>query len=138
MIIQTSNPNHPIFSFVVRNDVVGFIQSEITDRKQHAYPPFSRLIAITIKHTDKKVCVESADAFAAAAKKVLKGVKVMGPGEPMISKIRNEYLMSILLKIPRDMGKLSEIKSQLQAIDDKIHQEKIYRSVKIVFDVDPN
>lgn len=138
VIIQTSNPNHPIFSFVVRNDVVGFIQSEIADRKQHAYPPFSRLIAITIKHTDKKVCVESAEAFVDVAKKVLKGVKVMGPGEPMISKIRNEYLMSILLKIPRDMGKLSEIKSQLQAIDDKIHQEKIYRSVKIVFDVDPN
>ena len=138
VVIQTSNPNHPLFSYVIKNDVVGFIQSEITDRREHAYPPFSRLIAITIKHPDKKLCMESAEAFANAAKAGLKGIKVMGPGEPMISKIRNEYLMSILLKIPRDMGKLSEIKLRLQAIDDKIHQDKAYRSIKIVFDVDPN
>ena len=138
VVIQTSNPDHPLFSYVIKNDVVGFIQSEIADRKEHAYPPFSRLIAITIKHIDKKLCIESAEAFTTAAKAGLKGIKVMGPGEPMISKIRNEYLMSILLKIPRDMGKLSEIKLRLQVIDDKIHQEKTYRSIKIVFDVDPN
>ncbi len=138
VIIQTSNPNHPLFSFVINNDVVGFIQSEIADRKEHNYPPFTRLITITIKHTDKKLCLESAEAFATVAKVTLRGIKVMGPGEPMISKIRNEYLMSILLKIPRDMGRLAEIKLQLQTIDDKIHLEKVYRSVKIVFDVDPN
>ncbi len=138
VVIQTSNPDHPLFSYVIKNDVVGFIQSEIADRKEHAYPPFSRLIAITIKHIDKKLCIESAEAFTTAAKAGLKGIKVMGPGEPMISKIRNEYLMSILLKIPRDMGKLSEIKLRLQVINDKIHQEKAYRSIKIVFDVDPN
>ena len=138
VIIQTSNPTHPLFSYVINNDVVGFIQSELVDRKEHAYPPFSRLIAITIKHTDKRRCQESADQFATLAKAGLKGIRVMGPGEPMISKIRNEYLLSILLKIPRDMGMLSEIKNRLQSMEEKIHQLKEYRSVKIVFDVDPN
>jgi len=138
VIIQTSNPAHPMFSYIIQNDVVGFIQSEIADRKAHHYPPFSRLIAITAKHIDKKLCRQGAEVFAIAAKAALKGVRVIGPGEPMISKIRNEYLMSILLKIPRDIGRLSEIKLQLQAIDDKIHSEKTYRSLKFVFDVDPN
>ena len=61
----------------------------------------------------------------------------MGPGEPMVSKIRNEYLMLVLLKIRRDQGKLNEIKSVLQHVASGIQQLKEYRNVKIVFDVDP-
>ena len=61
----------------------------------------------------------------------------MGPGEPMISKIRNEYLMLALLKIRRDQGKLNSIKTTLQQIASELQQVKEYRSVKIVFDVDP-
>jgi len=61
----------------------------------------------------------------------------MGPGEPIISKIRNEYLMTLLLKIARDRGKLGEIKAVLGEIGDQINQVKEFRSVRIVFDVDP-
>ena len=61
----------------------------------------------------------------------------MGPGEPMVSKIRNEFLMMILLKIKRDQGKLSEIKSVIYDAAADLQQIKEYRNVKIVFDVDP-
>jgi primosomal protein N' (replication factor Y) (superfamily II helicase) len=137
VILQTSSPDHPLFIYVIENDVTGFIQDQLHDRNEHHYPPFTRLIDITIKHKDKKIAQAVADSFANQLKGTLKGIWIMGPGEPMISKIRNEFLMMILVKIRRDQGKLSEIKSTLSAIANDLQQMKEYISVKIVFDVDP-
>ena len=137
VIIQTSNPAHPLFSFVVNHDVLGFVEDQMNDRRIHFYPPFSRLIEIMIKHTDRKVCHESAARLSDAVRLRLGGIKVLGPGEPIVSKIRNEYLMTLLLKVARDLGKLGEIKQALREIGDQINQIKEFRSVKIIFDVDP-
>lgn len=137
VILQTSSPEHPLFKYVIENDVTGFIQDQLHDRDEHHYPPFTRLIDITIKHKDKKIAQAVADSFTNQLKGTLKGIRIMGPGEPMISKIRNEFLMMILVKIKRDQGKLSEIKTTLSTIANDLQQMKEYRSVKIVFDVDP-
>jgi len=137
VILQTSDPKHPLFKYVLENDVTGFIQDQLHDRQQHHYPPFTRLIDITIKHTDKKIAKAVADTLANQLNEKLKNVRIMGPGEPMVSKIRNEFLMMILLKIKRDQGKLSEIKSVLYHAANDLQQTKEYRNVKIVFDVDP-
>ncbi len=137
VIIQTANPEHPLFSFVILHDVRGFIDEQLRDRKLHFYPPFSRLIEVTFKHTDRKVCHDSATQFTQNAKSKLKGIKVMGPAEPMISKIRNEYRMTLLLKIGRDQGKLGEIKATVLEISDQLNQVKEFRSTRIVVDVDP-
>lgn len=64
-------------------------------------------------------------------------VRLVGPGEPMIGKIRNEFLMTMLLKIGRDQGKLAEIKALLSKLAQQLTSEKEYRNVKLVFDVDP-
>jgi primosomal protein N' (replication factor Y) len=55
----------------------------------------------------------------------------------MISKIRNEYLQSIVIKIPRYQGKLGEIKFYLRELAEQLKEKKEYRNGKIVFDVDP-
>ena len=64
-------------------------------------------------------------------------VRLVGPGEPMIRKIRNEFLMTMLLKIGRDQGKLAEIKALLSKLAQQLTSEKEYRNVKLIFDVDP-
>ncbi len=137
VVIQTSNPKHKLFSYVVENRGTDFLKDELADRQQHAYPPFSRLIEIICKHSNKKIVAEASEKYTAVIKSKIKSVKILGPGEPMISKIRNEFLMHILLKIPRQQGGLSEIKQILIMEANKLHQDKVYRNVKIVFDVDP-
>ena len=137
VIIQTSNPKHPLFTFVIEHNITGFLEEQLRDREVHTYPPYGRLIEITFKHTDRSICRKSADWFADNARKKLGGIKIMGPGEPMISKIRNEFLQAILLKIPRNQGKLMDIKLSLQLLADHITEQKEYRSVRVVFDVDP-
>ncbi|MEK6781568.1 MAG: primosomal protein N' [Bacteroidota bacterium] len=137
VIIQTTDPTHPLFSFIIAHNINGFLQEQLDDRKQHFYPPYSRLIEITIKHVDKNICREVAEKLDQTIRGKLKSVKILGPGEPMISKIRNEYLMTVLIKVPRDQGKLGELKSFLQQAAQHLNQLKEYRNAKIVFDVDP-
>jgi primosomal protein N' (replication factor Y) len=137
VVIQTSNPEHPLFSFVTRHDTLAFIHEQLADRQAHAFPPFSRLIEITVKHIDPKKCREAADHFAEVAREKLNELRVLGPGQPMISKIRNEYLMAILIKIPRNHSNLYSIKSTLRGISDTLLGQKEFRSAKIIFDVDP-
>jgi primosomal protein N' (replication factor Y) len=137
VIIQTSNPQHPLFQLVLSNNVIGFIEKQLEDRQEHFYPPYSRLIDVTLKHTDKKIAYEMATLLADQFKQRLKTIRLLGPGEPMISKIRNEYLQSIVIKIPRDQGKLGEIKFYLRELAEQLKEKKEYRNGKIVFDVDP-
>lgn len=137
VVIQTSNPKHQLFSFVVRNDVIGFLKEQLHDRQQNFYPPFSRLIEITFKHTDKKTVKEFADRVTGELKSKLKEIRILGPSEPMVSKIRNEFLLHILLKIPRDQGHLAAIKNLLSEVTNSDLREKSHRNVKVVFDVDP-
>ena len=137
VVIQTSNTQHPLFSYILKNDITSFINDQLLDRQTHFYPPYSRLIEIIIKHADKKVVNEAAHGMADELRNQLKGVTLLGPGEPMISKIRNEYLMTILIKIARDRGKLGEIKSTVLHVANLLTSSKEFRNVKMVFDVDP-
>lgn len=137
VIIQTADPKQPLFHYVFENDVAGFIDLETKDRKANFYPPYSRLIEITIKHTDRSKCKEVANQFAQQLRSQMKGMTILGPGEPIVSKIRNEFLMTILIKIPRDGGHLSEIKQRLIEASEQLVAHKEFRATKIVFDVDP-
>jgi len=137
VIIQTSQPDHPILNFILNHTQEEFYETEITDRRQHAYPPFSRLIEVTVKHVDKKISREASEKLTELLKANFTELKILGPGEPMISKLRNQYLMSILIKIQRDSGHLAEIKSRILHQVSKVLQEKEFRNTRIVLDVDP-
>jgi primosomal protein N' (replication factor Y) len=137
VIIQTSHPDHPILNFILNHTQEEFYQTEIADRKQHGYPPFSRLIEITVKHLDKKVSRIAAEKLTELLKSHLTDLKILGPGEPMISKLRNQYLMSILIKIPRDSGHLVETKYAVLHQAELLLKEKEFRKVRVVLDVDP-
>lgn len=137
VIIQTADPRQQLFSFVTQHDIRGYIENELKDREAHFYPPYSRLIEITIKHTDRLRCKNLATQLTQLIRKEIKGPAVLGPGEPLVSKIRNEFLMTVLMKIPRDGGRLKEIKTQLSKLADHLLSVKEFRSAKIVFDVDP-
>jgi primosomal protein N' (replication factor Y) len=137
VVIQTSSPDHPILGFVLNSKYEEFFRNEMADRQEHGYPPFTRLIEITVKHTDKKTCRNGAHQLAESLRQKLIGIKILGPGEPMISKIRNQFLMTILIKIPRGKGDLSQMKESIIHEIEALTKEKEYRSVRVVIDVDP-
>ncbi len=137
VIIQTSSPDHPVLNFILNNNYDGFFKTQISDRHQHDYPPFTRLIEIVIKHTEKKICREAAQRLSGLLKDQLPKIKILGPAEPMIAKIRNQYLMSILIKLIRGKSDLNQIKLIIQECINNLSREKVFRNVRIVVDVDP-
>jgi primosomal protein N' (replication factor Y) len=137
VVIQTSNINHPVLKFILANDFESFFAREIDDRRQHDYPPFTRLIEITLRHTDKKVCRDASQMLAALLRESLPGIRIMGPGEPMIAKIRNQFLMAILIKVLRGKKDLTEVKANILKCIELIGKEKKFRNVRVVADVDP-
>ncbi|MFY8185259.1 MAG: replication restart helicase PriA, partial [Bacteroidia bacterium] len=47
VLVQTSNPQHPILDLVKAHDYQTFYQTQLDDRRQFNYPPFFRLIEFT-------------------------------------------------------------------------------------------
>ena len=137
VVIQTGSREHPVLNFILHHNYDEFYHAQIADREVHAYPPFARLIDITVKHTDKKVCRDAAHQLTDLLKTKLQRVIILGPGEPMISKIRNQYLMSILIKVERGKSDLQGLKTGIHEVIQQLGKEKEFRNVRIVADVDP-
>lgn len=137
VIIQTHNPDHPVLRLILNNRQDEFYQQEIEDRRRHGFPPFTRLIEITTRHMDKKTCRDASHFLTEKLRSQLQGIRVLGPAEPMIAKLRNQYLMSTLVKIPRGKGDLANIKSIIQQVTASTLQEKNFRQGRIIIDVDP-
>jgi primosomal protein N' (replication factor Y) len=137
VVIQTFNSAHELFGFVKTNNQTGFLEWQLRDREEHFYPPYSRLIQATIKHTDVKIAAGAALIFTNLSRTKITQARIFGPGDPMVNRIRNEYLKTVLFKIPRNQGKLPDIKEKLLAIAHQVNNQKEFRQVKIQFDVDP-
>lgn len=137
VVIQTSATDHPVLHYVLNHKMTEFYQQELIDRQNHLYPPFSRLIELTIKHIDRKITREAAVTLCDEITQHVPGIRVLGPGEPMISKIRNQYLMNMLIKIPRDSGNLVLIKQKIAALTEQLLENKQFRNTRVIIDVDP-
>ena len=105
VVIQTSNPTHPVLRDVLTNDFLGFYKRELKERQEFLYPPFYRLIKITLRHKKPEVVNEAGKLFANMLKKEL-GRRVIGPALPSIPRLRSYYLVDIMLKIERDNAKI--------------------------------
>jgi primosomal protein N' (replication factor Y) len=135
VIIQTSNPKHPVLEFVQEHDYKKFFDFEIVGRKQFHYPPFTRTIQLTFKHKDKEVAESAANFTANALAKELKEY-LMGPAEPVVNRIRNLYLTELLLKLPKDRKLIDYSKHLILQQAAILQNDKKFRSVVLQVDVD--
>ena len=135
VLVQTSQPVHPVLQFVQQHDYKMMFNEELKKRKEFFYPPFSRIIHVTFKHKLKEVVERAAQQYADALKNKY-GQYIVGPAEPVIGRIRNQYLAELLLKLPRDSKTINQCKKDLLEQVAILHQHKSYRSVTVVADVD--
>lgn len=135
VLVQTSQPQHPLLQIVQQHDYKMMFTEELKKRKEFAYPPFSRIIHLTFKHKIKDV-VERAAVHYSITLRNKYGNYIVGPAEPVIGRIRNQYLMELLLKLPRDGKTIIQCKKDLLEQIAILHQDKSFRSVTVVADVD--
>lgn len=135
VLVQTMQPTHPLLQIIQRHDYKAMYDAEIESRKQFFYPPFSRLIHLTFKHKLKDVVERGALQFANSLKNKY-GNYIVGPAEPVINKIRNLFLMEMLLKLPRDTKLIAQCKQDILQQIALLHNERSFKSVVVVPDVD--
>src|SRR6266542_234511 len=97
VMIQVSNTNHPVLKFVQEHSFKDLYNYEIDNRKQFFYPPFSRLIHITFKHKQSNIAEEAANLMVQGLKANYAN-NISGPAEPVVNRIRNQYLWELLIK----------------------------------------
>ena len=134
VIIQTSDTRHPVIQFVVNNDYKSFYNFVLNERYKFRYPPYFRLIEITLKHKDALLLNEAAAAYARELRNKF-GKRILGPEYPPVSRIKNEYLKKILFKLDKDQT-LEPMKKELVFSTVKFQNDGKFKNVRIIFDVD--
>ena len=117
VVIQTSQPHTPVIDDVLSGQYKRFYSRVITERKIYAYPPFTRLIRIQLKHKENHFLDECAEQLAASLRTTF-GNGVLGPEYPLLPRIQNLYIKEILLKISRNHYGIQAKNSILAAIGD--------------------
>lgn len=136
VIIQAYDTSHRIISQVIRNDYEEMFNTEILERRNFHYPPLYRLIQLDVKHKDLSKLV----IIAASLGKLLRsqfGERILGPEAPMISRIRNYYIQTILIKVEKEGVSVQKIKEALQQILQNFDSLPVNKGVYIHIDVDP-
>lgn len=134
VIIQTYNPMHNIIQQVTASDFEGMYKEQLYERQIYKYPPFFRLIKITLKHRDFEKLKEGSFWLYQVLQQNL-SIPVLGPEEPAISRIRNEYIRTILIKLPQNQP-LSGTKKTIQKILNSFDVIPQYRAIKVGLNVD--
>lgn len=134
VIIQTYNPLHAIIQQVTQNNYLEMYKEQVYERKIFQYPPYFRLIRLTIKSKDFEKLKASSLWLYQVLKQSLQ-CPVLGPEEPVISKVRNEYLRTVLIKIPLQ-NNLSTTKKSIEKTITSFETIPQYRNVKVVVNVD--
>jgi primosomal protein N' (replication factor Y) len=136
VLIQAINVKHPILQLVQQHDYQKFYEFEIITRKEFLYPPFSRIVMLTLKHKDKNVVSSAAEALANLLRQDL-GNYIVGPAPPVIGRIRNLYLMELMIKLPKEPGMSGTYKKVIRNHINLMQSQKQYKTVQVIADVDP-
>lgn len=136
VILQTSQPNNPVISFVKNNDYKALYDLQIEERKLFRYPPFYRLINITLKGKDDFLLQSLSDNFASHLKQTF-GDYVLGPTRPTISRIQNLYIRKIMIKVDPNFSP-QKVRDTIEFYKNILQNTQEGKTLIIQFDVDPS
>ena len=134
VLIQTYNPYHQILKQVSVNDYEAMYKEQLEERYNFKYPPFYRTIKIVFK--DKNLArVQKASAWFGQALEIQFKENVLGPEPPPIGRIKNKFIINVLLKIPKNQS-LEKTKKYIENVQRSFNSIKEFSSVRINIDVD--
>ena len=134
VLIQTFNPHHNTIQQVLSSNYLDMYKEQIYERQNFKYPPFYRLIKVTLKHRDFDKLKEGSLWFYNVLVQSLP-YPVLGPEEPAINRIRNEYIRTIMVKIPVNSN-LGQAKTVITKMRNSFEAIPQYRAIKITINVD--
>ena len=141
-IIQTSQPDHPVYRQLTEGDSGTFYTELMAERREFGYPPFTRLVNLCIRDRDEpraetlaaRLAEALGRAFAEAGADNLPEI-VSGPFPPPIDRIAGNYIRIIRLTLKKDR-RLHDMK-RLAATTAANFEKAARCQGSITIDVDP-
>lgn len=135
VIIQTFDPQHPIFTYLQRHAYDSMFRTQMAEREQFNYPPYCRLIVLTLKHTNLQR-LEAGTMMLQRQLRTAFGERCSAILEPSISRIQNLYIRQIRLKIEAtaNFAQARKIAADQIAYIQSLPEAK---GIQVIADVDP-
>jgi len=135
VLIQTYNPYHNTIQQVTQNDYKGMFKEQMYERLNFKYPPFYRLIRLQMKHADFNKVKEASNWLTSNMRNNINEILVLGPQEPSINRIRNQYIQIVLIKLPLNKP-VNVLKTAIQKSINSLETIGMYKGVKTTISVD--
>ena len=135
VIIQTYTPGHSVVQSVISNEWESLYQAQLLERKQYLYPPFYRLIKLTLRHKDANILNNAAADLGQQLKDNF-AHRVLGPEFPAVARVRNYFLKNILIKIEKEIS-ITQVKQKITTLITELKLIPEYKQVFVIVDVDP-
>lgn len=133
--VQTTDPNNQIIEKVKTHDYEGYYDEQIDERQRFAYPPFTKIVNIYLKHKDERMVNSLAVNYVLELRKIF-GNRVLGPEKPIVGRVANYYIQSIMLKMEANAS-MRKVKDLLRTVYERVSVDKNMRSAILYYDVDP-
>tara|TARA_B000000532_G_C18690415_1_gene329356 strand:- start:175 stop:636 length:462 start_codon:yes stop_codon:yes gene_type:complete len=135
VVVQTFSPDHWVIQKVVAADHESLVKNELVERKEYLYPPYVRLIRISLRHTDADRVKAGAEVLAKRLRQRFEN-RVVGPDTPHLSRVNDLFKLELLLKFERELSP-AKYKSVLeQDLEDFITDPR-FKRLRLKIDVDP-
>ena len=135
VLIQTTQPEHWIYPMVTQHQYEPFYEKEIQERYQFAYPPFVRIVQLTLKNKNEKELEETTQVVTQLLKQTfLEGV--LGPEKPFVSKVNLYHIRIITIKLANGKN-LTFDKQKIKKLIDGLKVQPPHHKTRINIDVDP-
>lgn len=129
VMLQTREPEHPLFTALQAYDRDAFYEAELEERELLAMPPFYRLISITVSSLREDILQETCRQLSRHIPETT-NIEVLGPAPSPLYRLRSRYRMRFLIKGDRKQNLQAFTKAWLSKL-------KIPNAVELHIDVDP-
>ncbi|MFY7667053.1 replication restart helicase PriA [Flavobacterium sp.] len=134
VILQTYNPFHFVLKDFINNDYAAMVDRELQERQQFYYPPVFKLAKLTFKSKNFELTQVAGTWFANALKEHTRA-QVLGPIEPAVGRIRNEYLQHLMVKYAKGAAE-KDLKEKLRKIRSSFEAIAQFKSVRLIVNID--
>jgi primosomal protein N' (replication factor Y) len=134
VVIQTSQPEHPLLQMVCTSDYEAMAQNLLNERQIFRYPPYTRIITVVLRSQEEQVLMRFSTAYAAAMRDAL-GTRVYGPFAPPVNRVQLLHMRHVMLKLERSLT-VAFVHKTLETADRKMQSSPDHKHVKIHYDVD--
>lgn len=137
VVLQSRKPDLPIFKQIMEGDYVSFYLQEMGERKRFFYPPFVKLIKVTVKHKDFKITERAARHLFQLLADIPVRKIMLGPEKGLVGKIKNQYIFEIFAKIDRTGNHHAIFRQGMEDCLNQLRADKELKATRFVVDVDP-